>query len=191
MNALSIARRYIPYVDSLETRPLAAIDLVVIHCTELPDLETARRYGEKVVYPGSRTGNSGHFYIERSGKIEQWVPLERTAHHVRGYNQTSVGVELCNTGRYPDWLNTANQTMTEPYPDAQIQSLIELLHELSDALPSLRWICGHERLDTRRVTASDDLARYVRRRLDPGPLFPWHRVLSAIELEEPESLPRK
>ena len=32
----------LPYVDALSARALAAIDTVVIHCTELPDLATAR-----------------------------------------------------------------------------------------------------------------------------------------------------
>ena len=38
----------LPYVACLQPRPLAAVTLVVIHCTELPDLATARgrKYGE-------------------------------------------------------------------------------------------------------------------------------------------------
>ena len=51
----------LPYVPQLDRRPLAQVDLVVIHCTELPDLATAREYGERVLYPMSNTGNSGHF----------------------------------------------------------------------------------------------------------------------------------
>lgn len=185
MNGLSIASRYLPYVGALESRPLSAVDLVVIHCTELPDLQTARQYGEKIVYQGSGTGNSGHYYIERSGGIEQWVPLDRCAHHVRGHNARSIGVELCNTGRYPDWLHSAKQSMAEPYPDEQIQSLIHLLNMLTTKLPMLRWICGHDRLDMREVVASDDPSRSVRRRLDPGPLFPWSTVLAASRLDQP------
>jgi len=191
MNGLSIEERFLPYVASLEARPVSAVDLVVIHCTELPDLETARQYGEKIVYPESRTGNSGHYYLERTGRIEQWVPLDRCAHHVRGYNTRSVGVELCNLGRYPEWLNSGAQSMTEPYPDVQIQSLIKLLRALRNDLPNLRWICGHDRLDTRRVASSDDLARSVRRRLDPGPLFPWRQVLAVIELDQPDRIGKR
>ena len=36
----------LPYESRLEQRPLSQVDLVVIHCTELPDLATAREYGE-------------------------------------------------------------------------------------------------------------------------------------------------
>ena len=55
----------LPYVAALATRPVESIDLVVIHCTELPDLAMARQFGESIHYQASRTGNSGHFYIDR------------------------------------------------------------------------------------------------------------------------------
>ena len=42
------------------------VDLVVIHCTELPDLAIAREYGERVLHDNG-SGNSGHFYIDRDG----------------------------------------------------------------------------------------------------------------------------
>ena len=46
----------LPYVALLEQRAPERIDLAVVHCTELPDLATAREYGERVLYP-SGTGN--------------------------------------------------------------------------------------------------------------------------------------
>ncbi|MEJ2382819.1 MAG: N-acetylmuramoyl-L-alanine amidase [Xanthomonadales bacterium] len=173
----------LPYCARLEARSLEAIDGVVIHCTELPDLATARAYGERIHYPESGTGNAGHYYIEHDGRVHQWVPLNRIAHHVRGYNPRSVGIELCNPGRYPDWFDSRHQAMTEPYPEAQIDALIDLLQNLLDTLPSLGWISGHEVLDTARVPASDDPERRVYRKRDPGPLFPWSRVLAAVGLD--------
>ena len=79
------------YEARLQPRPLVQVDLVVIHCTELPDLATAREYGERVLYEprfdgSGGTGNSGHFYIDRDGSVHRWVAPDRTAHHVRGYN---------------------------------------------------------------------------------------------------------
>ena len=62
----------LPYEARLDARPRAQIDLVVIHCTELPDLATAREYGERVLYD-SGTGNSGHYYIDRDGTVHLWV----------------------------------------------------------------------------------------------------------------------
>ena len=173
----------LPYEARLQARPASDIDLVVIHCTELPDLAMARRYGEEVLYPDSGTGNSGHYYIDRDGTTHQYVPATRIAHHTRGYNTRSVGVELVNRGRYPDWLAAHHQAMDEPYTDAQIVALIALLHRLQDEVPSLRLIAGHEDLDTTEVEATDDPSVKVRRKRDPGPLFPWDRVLGAIALQ--------
>ncbi|MBS0381622.1 MAG: N-acetylmuramoyl-L-alanine amidase [Proteobacteria bacterium] len=172
----------LPYIAKLQPRDVADIDLVVIHCTELPDLATAREYGERVVH-SSGTGNSGHYYIDRDGSVLRYVPEDRIAHHVRGMNEHTLGIELVNLGRYPGWLDSRHQAMTEPYTGAQIQSLIALLAHLRATLPNLRQVAGHEDLDTDTVAASDDPALQVPRKLDPGPLFPWPRVLAACGLQ--------
>jgi N-acetylmuramoyl-L-alanine amidase len=173
----------LPYEGRLDARAIEQIDLVVIHCTELPDLAMARAFGERIVHSDSRTGNSGHFYIDRDGSIVRYVRPERVAHHVRGYNPRSIGIELVNIGRYPDWLDSRHQAMDEPYADAQIEALIALLNGLRGELPNLRWIAGHEDLDTARVPAGDDAGKMVARKRDPGPLFPWERVLAAVPLQ--------
>jgi len=173
----------LPYEGRLAARPASQVDLVVIHCTELPDLATARRFGEEVLYPGSQTGNSGHYYVDRDGSLHQYVSPERVAHHTRGYNPRSIGIELVNLGRYPAWLAAGHQAMDEPYPDAQVDALIALLRTLQAGHPALRLIAGHEDLDTTEVEASDDATIKVRRKCDPGPRFPWDRVLAAVALE--------
>jgi N-acetylmuramoyl-L-alanine amidase len=174
----------LPYVDRLAQRPAEMPDLVVIHCTELPDLETARAYGERVHYPESATGNSGHFYIDQNGSVEQWVPIDRIAHHVRGFNERGIGIELVNKGRYPDWLDSRCQEMTEPYPAPQIESLISLLNFLELETAGLESICSHEYLDQTRVPATDNPGLLVCRKLDPGPMFPWTEVLSRTKLHQ-------
>ena len=173
----------LPYADALAARPAADIDLVVIHCTELPDLAMARQYGERVLYPASGTGNSGHYYIDRDGGIVEYVAPTRIAHHTRGYNPRSIGIELVNTGRYPHWLDSRQQAMEEAYTEAQIESLVALLGELRARFPSLAHIAGHEDLDLEEVEASDDPALKVRRKRDPGPNFPWARVLETVALQ--------
>ena len=175
----------LPYVDALSARALAAIDTVVIHCTELPDLAMAREYGERALYAAG-TGNSGHYYIDRDGRIEEYVPPTRIAHHVRGWNPRSVGIELVNTGRYPDWLDSRHQAMQAPYPEVQIAALISLLNALRVQLPALTHIAGHEDLDREQVPASDDPALHVCRKRDPGPQFPWPAVLAAVALQRIE-----
>ena len=178
----AIQRDPLPYLGALARREPASIDTVVIHCTELPDMATARDYGERVLY-SSGAGNSGHYYIDRDGSTVEYVPVERVAHHTRGWNPRSVGIELVNTGRFPDWLDSRHQAMDEPYTEAQITALVTLLAQLKARLPALRQIAGHEDLDTDEVDASDDPSLKVRRKRDPGPLFPWDAVLAAVPLQ--------
>lgn len=170
------------YVEALDHRAPDSIRMVVIHATELPDMDTAREYGERIHYEKSGTGNSGHFYIDRDGSVEQWVPLDRVAHHVRGHNAFSVGIELVNRGRWPDWYDSRHQEWEESYPDAQIRALVQLLEALARTLPALTEIAGHDQLDHDWIQASDDPDTLIRRKTDPGPEFPWTRVLSAIGL---------
>lgn len=172
----------LPYEARLATRAAADIDLIVIHCTELPDLATAREFGERTPY-ASGTGNSGHYYIDRDGRVHRFVAPQRVAHHTRGYNERSIGIELVNIGRYPDWFDSRRQQMAEPYPEAQVAALIALLGCLSTEFPALVRIAGHEDLDLGEIPASDDATLRIKRKLDPGPLFPWPRVLEAIPLQ--------
>jgi len=181
-SAPAIVDAPLPYVEQLDARSLAQVDLVVIHCTELPDLATAREYGERVLYD-SGTGNSGHYYVDRDGTVLRYVPDDRIAHHVRGMNRRAIGIELVNRGRFPDWLDSRRQSMDEAYTGAQIQALVALLNHLADGLPALRHIAGHEDLDREQVPASDDPAVQVQRKLDPGPRFPWEQVLASVRLQ--------
>jgi N-acetylmuramoyl-L-alanine amidase len=183
MTELRVHNRPLPYSGKLQSRATADISLAVIHCTELPDLAIAREYGEVIRYPVTGTGNSGHYYIDRDGRVEEWVPVNRIAHHVRDHNSYSVGIELVNRGRYPNWLHSDNQEMTEHYPPGQIDALIDLLLLLTSRLPSLNWVTGHERLDVERVPATDDPGVLVFRKRDPGPLFPWVQLLNEVPLQ--------
>ena len=179
---LSIRDQPLPYVDLLPERPAGTVELVVIHCTKLPDLAMAREYGEKVLH-ASGAGNSGHYYVDRDGAVYRYVPGTRVANHVRGHNPNSIGIELVNLGRYPHWWDSRHQQMAEPYTDAQIAALGALLAQLRAAFPNLRQIAGHEDLDTALMPASDDPARQIRRKLDPGPRFPWAAIVPACGLQ--------
>jgi len=180
--SLSIHEQPLPYVGILPERPAEAVELVVIHCTELPDLAMAREYGEKVLH-ASGAGNSGHYYVDRDGAVHRYVPGTRVANHVRGHNPNSIGIELVNLGRYPHWWDSRQQQMTEPYTAAQIAALNALLAQLRVEFPNLRHIAGHEDLDTALMPASDNPALQIRRKLDPGPLFPWPAIVEACGLQ--------
>ena len=79
----------LPYAERLATRLRETIDLIVVHCTELPDLATAREYGERILYD-SGTGNCGHLYIDRDGSVHRFAPIER----IKGDHHNVVGLSL-------------------------------------------------------------------------------------------------
>ena len=172
----------LPYNGRLDHRDPGSIDLIVMHCTELPTLAQAREQGEKVLYENSQTGASGHFYVDRDGAIHRYVTDDRVAHHCVGFNDHSIGIELVNSGRYPKWFRAAHQAMTEPYEDALIAGLVGLLAFLSDTYPRIERIAAHADLDRRLIPAEDDPETLISRRLDPGPQFPWAHVLERTGL---------
>ncbi|TDR16313.1 N-acetylmuramoyl-L-alanine amidase [Marinicella litoralis] len=178
---MHIQKQPLPYESKLSGRELAQIELLVIHCTELPDLTMARHYGE-VIHYSSGTGNSGHYYIDRDGSVQEWVKPNKIAHHVKGHNQQSIGIELVNSGRFPNWHDSNQQSPEETYPDALIDSLIKLINYLQAAIPSLKHIAGHEDLDQTKIAATDNPQLQIRRKIDPGPLFPWDLVMKNIRL---------
>ena len=172
----------LPYEAKLHHRELSAVDLVVIHCTELPDMAMTREFGERVHYPEKGTGNSGHYYITEAGEIYRFVAPDRVANHTSGWNTRSIGIEMFNVGRYPHWGDSRYQAFTVPYTKEQIEALLALLRKLRQDIPSLHYITGHEDLDTRLEPASDAPKVMLRRRQDPGPLFPWNEIVPAAGL---------
>ncbi len=173
----------LPYIERLAKRDPLDVDLVVVHCTELPDVSEARRYAEIIHYQQTQTGNSGHYYVDRDGTVLRYVPGDRVAHHVRGHNARSVGVELINSGRFPHWFHSEQQVPQEEYPDTQIDALIKLLEHCASEFDNLRFVAGHADLDTDEVAASNDPSQTVRRKIDPGPQFPWARVTTSVNLK--------
>lgn len=172
---------FLPYNHKLQLRDISEIEMIVVHCTELPDIETARVYGEKIHYQ-SGTGNSGHYYVSKSGKIYQWVEDDRIAHHVKDHNRKSIGIELDNLGRYPNWHQTNHQIMHDKYTDVQIEALVKLIHTLQRKMPKLKYITGHEDLDTRLIASENDPEIFIRRKMDPGKMFPWDKIMNNINL---------
>jgi N-acetylmuramoyl-L-alanine amidase len=176
-----ISECLLTYNDRLETRNTSELNLIVLHCTELPTLEMAREYGERITLPDSQTGFSGHYYIDRDGSIHRYVSDDRVARHVIGYNQNSLGLEIVNLGRYPNWFHSAHQECTDPYPRAQIEGVKHLLRVLKRTFPQIRDLARHSDLDATLIPAEDDPRVQIRRKIDPGPLFPWEEVLEEWE----------
>ena len=183
-NELNITDQKLPYWHKLSARNTDELNMVVIHATELTDLAEAREYGERVLYEESGTGASGHFYIDRDGSIYQYVPDNRIANHTSGWNAKTLGIELINLGRYPNWYHTDYQYMQEAYPDEQIDALILLVNELKSRYAGIKFTQGHEELDTRMIPSDNNPDINVPRKMDPGPYFPWARFLEAVDLRK-------
>ncbi|MFI0350507.1 N-acetylmuramoyl-L-alanine amidase [Actinomadura sp. 9N407] len=162
--------RLVGWYRDLPGRTAAQVSTVVLHATETPDLESARILAE------DGPPVCGHLYIDRDGATYRFVPLDRVASHVRGHNAPSIGIEIVNSGRHPDHFDSRSQDPSENFTAAQIGALKNVLDALKQDFPNLREIVRHSDLDEAMVPASDDPSRLVRRRIDPGPRFPWDEI---------------
>ena len=107
---------------------------------------------------------SAHVFIERTGKVTQFVPLHLRAWHagvscfqgVENCNDYSIGIELegCDT---------------IAYTDAQYDALTRICLEIMAAFPNItpERIVGHNQIAPGRKT-------------DPGEAFDWARLQQAL-----------
>lgn len=124
---------------------------VVIHFTAQDSVQQTIR-----TFTIKRTEVSAHYVIGKDGKVYHMVNDYLRSNHaglgkwgsVTDMNSISLGIEIDNNG-------------SEPFTDAQIKSLLQLLAQLKKAynIPAANFI-GHQ-----------DFA--PARKPDPGPLFPW------------------
>ncbi|MCA3795116.1 MAG: N-acetylmuramoyl-L-alanine amidase, partial [Burkholderia sp.] len=77
-------------------------------------------------------------------------------------NAVSIGIENVNRGP----LDPQNRTW-QPYPPGQVEALIRLSKD----------IVARYRIPPTRVVGHSDIA--PQRKIDPGPLFPWHALAQA------------
>jgi N-acetylmuramoyl-L-alanine amidase len=157
------------------------IDLIVVHATGGPgcklgrlwhapggSLEAIRQHFE--IHPEI----GYHYLIARDGTTLTGVPEDAIAHHARGHNSHSIGIELINDGNGKD-----------PFPDAQIEALIELLRRLVRGYGlTPEQIQSHSAVDDRSFLCG---GRRYKQKIDPGGEypgsqgnFPWKRVRDAV-----------
>lgn len=94
---------------------------------------------------------------------------------ISGFNQKSIGIEIVNLG---DSCTGGTCVKTEgrnwePYNEKQINSVINLISEIvarHDIPVDRNHIIGHEEITTDKS--------------DPGPLFPWEKVIDNVEGQE-------
>ena len=104
-----------------------------------------------------------HYIVGPDGEIAASVPEDEVAIHAVGRNHTSIGIELINAG-----------DGREPFPEAQVAALTKLVAQIKRRwrIPS-HAVVGHDEVDHSTFACG---GREVRRKQDPGPLFPWARL---------------
>ena len=146
---------WVPSKNFDERRPV----VIVLHYTEQDSVEQSldtlrsRNSGGRV---------SSHYLLGKDGKIYQLVSDAKRAWPagagrwgaITDVNNASIGIEIDNDGN-------------SPFPDAQIDSLIVLLRDLTTRL----------RIPPTQIIGHSDLA--PTRKIDPGLLFPWKRLHDA------------
>ena len=127
--------------------------------------------------------NEAHYVIGRNGTAAQVMPPTEIAYHTAGINDVSIGIELVHPG---DGI--------EPFEEAQIVKLIELIREIRRQYPEITIsnIVMHSDIDQRTCSCG---GKPYHRRQDPGANFPMQRVIDAVRVPSdgdyvPSSLPR-
>ena len=102
----------------------------------------------------------GTIYQLRDENLRAWHAGESEWQGRTWLNSSSIGIEIVN----PGFKDTPTGRVWFPYSEAQIQSLIVLLKDISK----------RQNINPRYIIGHSDIAPL--RKLDPGPLFPWKRL---------------
>jgi AmpD protein len=152
------------------------VDLLVIHSISLPPGEFGGHWIDDLFM--NRLDVSAHPYfaeiealkvsshllIQRSGKIVQYVPLNRRAWHAGESNY--CGRSCCNDFSIGIEVEGSDEI---PFTDDQYLALNQVTREIIHYYPAI----------TRdRITSHAAIA--PGRKTDPGPLFDWPRYLAGI-----------
>lgn len=133
--------------------------LIVLHHTAMDSFDGAL----KVLQTHNDAGPvSCHYLIGRDGRLAQLVAEDRRAWHagsgswgsIRDVNGASIGIELDNSG-------------AEPFPEAQIGTLLRLLDDL----------CARLHIPRTQVVGHADTVPWAKD--DPSRFFPWKRLAEA------------
>lgn len=132
--------------------------MIILHYT---GMATAKDALERLCDPESKV--SAHYVVEENGRLIPLVEEDKRAWHAGlsywggevDINSHSIGIEIVNPGHEYGY---------RPFPDKQIEGVIELCLGLIDKYKIKPWhVLGHS-----------DVA--PRRKEDPGELFPWEHL---------------
>lgn len=137
--------------------------IIVIHYTGTEDGKTAEDYYLDKIKDNNAGRISPHYMIDKDGSITQYVDESNRAWHAgksfwkneTDVNSASIGIELVNNG-------------IEPFDDHQIESLITLCKKIKRKYG----------IDDHDIIGHSDIA--PGRKSDPGPLFPWGKLISSL-----------
>jgi N-acetylmuramoyl-L-alanine amidase len=140
---------------------LHPLDMLVLHYTGMKDGPTALA---RMRDPKAEV--SAHYMVEEDGTVFVLVPEDKRAWQAgkscwRGdedLNSRSIGIEIVNGG---------HEHGLPPYPDVQIDAVIELCQGILSRWP----------ISQNRIVAHSDIA--PDRKEDPGELFPWKELAAA------------
>jgi len=167
----SLVGRGTYYADtSLHARGAdSRIRFLVMHYTESDEAKSLRTLtGDSV---------SAHYVVPPQPRIEHGMPVvyQLVPESERAWqagisewqgttelNAASIGIENVNRGP----LDPQNRTW-QPYPPEQVDALIRLSKD----------VVTRNRIPPTRVVGHSDIA--PQRKIDPGPLFPWHALAQA------------
>jgi hypothetical protein len=151
------------------------IDMVVIHSTGGPTCDAttgkpiwvaAGNLEENLRNIEANPNLGIHYMIDRDGTLRASVPEGRLANHVFHYSGRSIAIELINDGNGLD-----------PFPDAQLTTLVMLLRDIRQRRGITRdGIKRHSDLDHARLSCD----RTQRRKVDPGAAFPYESILDRV-----------
>ena len=151
------------------------IDMVVIHSTGGPTCDkktdkpiwvSAGSLDENLKFIEAHPKLGIHYMIDRDGTLRSSVPEEQIVHHVFRYSGRSIAIELINDGDGID-----------PFPEAQLDSLVKLLRDIKLRRGIKRdGIKRHSDLDHGHMSCD----KSQRRKVDPGAAFPYESVLDRV-----------
>ena len=156
---------------------------------------------------GSGCGLSAHFMIDTDGTIYQTLDLAERAYHAEQENSISVGVEICNRGRYKademnklpaEWrtrprkivvINGAKYDAYDFRPE-QYESIVALTRTLLRIFPKMKPEVPEKNGEVIMDTLPDPLSFHGivghlhvdldKQKWDPGALD-WKRILRALQ----------
>ena len=183
--ALVAAAGLEPTIAKTRGSKRTTVDEIIIHATGGPSCQA----GRVVFSPAGDVATmkrffeasglvSIHYIVGRDGEIASSVPEDEVAIHAIDRNDSSIGIELINDG---DGL--------DPFPAAQVDALARLVHAIR-----MRWsvrlteVKGHAEVDHTTFRCA---GLSVRRKQDPGPLFPWDRLQLDLLAAEVDAVPSR